>query len=96
MAASPHISEDDVREYEDALASNSEAMSRFGGRLAVMCKFVDAALPQLSGEQRKEVAVRFRQGIESLMSFTDDIAMPAEYHEALLAQTNVLLIALNR
>lgn len=96
MAAIPNISERDTREYKDALVSNTEALSRFGGRLAVMCKFVDAALPQLSEEQRKEVAVHFRHGIESLMSVTDDIAMPAEYHEALLEQTNVLLTALNR
>ncbi|KHK55810.1 hypothetical protein PI87_12425 [Ralstonia sp. A12] len=91
-----NISSDDLSDLRDALTLNTRAMSSFGGRLAVLYKFVDAALPQLSVAQRAEAAWSLRQGIEDVMSIADDIALPAEYHAALLEQTNVLLTALER
>ncbi|HDR9504448.1 MULTISPECIES: hypothetical protein [Burkholderia cepacia complex] len=76
------------------VATNGEALSRFGGWLAVLYKFVDAALPQFTASQRADVARLLRQGIENIMSITDDVEMPAEYHTALLDQANILLAAL--
>ena len=84
----------EVEAYKQVIASNAQAISRFGGRLAVLYKFTTAVLPQLDATQRIEVARRLRAGIEDAISLTEDIALPDEYHEALLAQTNVLLTAL--
>ncbi|MEM5435846.1 hypothetical protein [Paraburkholderia diazotrophica] len=86
--------EDHLRVLKRTLETNANAISVFGGRLAVLYKFVDAVLPLLATSQRKEVTHRFRQGIEDALSFGDDLPLPAEYQEALLNQTNVLLIAL--
>ena len=62
----------------------------------VLGTFLDAALPQLTTLQRVEVARSFRQGIEDAMSHMDDVALPAEYHSALLERTNTILAALER
>lgn len=85
---------DSVEAYKQVIASNAQAISRFGGRLAVLYKFTTAVLSQLDATQRIEVARRLRAGVEDAISLTEDIALPDEYHEALLAQTNVLLTAL--
>ncbi|KHK49114.1 hypothetical protein PI87_27010 [Ralstonia sp. A12] len=85
---------ENVEAYKQVIASNAEAISRFGGRLAVLYKFTTAVLPQLDSTQRIEVARRLRAGVDDVMSLTDDIALPGEYHDALLAQTNILLTAL--
>ena len=76
--------------------SNGNAVARFGARLVVQYKFIDAVLPQLSAAQRKDVARLFRKGVEDVLSFTDDIAMPAEYHTELLHQVNLLLNSLEK
>lgn len=73
---------------------SSEAVSRFGARLAVLCKFVDAVLPQLTADQCRQIDLSFRQGVEDLISRTEDIVTPVTYHTTLLEQTNVLLIVL--
>jgi hypothetical protein len=78
----------------DQAESNASAVSRFGARLVVHCKFITAVLPHLSQEQCKQVIQVFRQGVEDAMALTDDVAMPAEYHTALLNETNLLLTAL--
>jgi hypothetical protein len=46
--------------------------------------------------QRVEVTRSFRQGIEEAMSLMDDVALPAEYHSALLELTKVILAALGQ
>ncbi|MEM5312509.1 hypothetical protein [Paraburkholderia sp. JHI869] len=79
--------------YKQVLASNAEAVSGFGGRLAVLYTFIDAALPHLSVSQRREIAYRFRQGVADVRSFGDDLILSAAYQEALLNKTSVLLIA---
>jgi hypothetical protein len=71
--------------------STSDAVSRFGGRLAVLHAFAEAVLPRLDAAQSAEVARRFRRVVEHIMSLTDDVAMPAGYHSAFLEQTNELL-----
>jgi len=76
------------------MSSSSEAVSRLGGRLTVLYQFVGAALPQLSAIQRIEISRCFRTGIEDVLSHTEDIVLPAEYHEALVEQTHILLSAL--
>jgi hypothetical protein len=80
----------------DLAMLNSKAVARIGGRMAVLCKFVDAVLPQLATTQCRDAARLFRQGVEDAMSLTDDAAMPAEYHAAFLEQANILLNALER
>jgi hypothetical protein len=76
--------------------SNSEAVLRFGARFVVLCKFVDAVLPQLSVRQRQRIVPLFRQGVEDVMSRTDDIIVPVTYYATLLEQTNILLDALEK
>lgn len=78
----------------DAESDYGEAVSRIGARMVVLCKFVDAVMPQLTPAQCREVGRLFRQGIEDAMSNTDDIEVPTTYHETLLQQTNVLIAAL--
>ncbi len=78
----------------NAVQENNEAVVRFGARLAVLCKFVDAVLPQLAAVQCQEIDLSFRRGIEELLSRTEDIVTPVEYHTTLMEQTNVMLAAL--
>ncbi|WP_426400812.1 hypothetical protein ACN9M1_27105 (plasmid) [Ralstonia sp. R-29] len=84
----------DAETYKRMIASNAEAISRFGGRLAVLYKFTTAVMSQLDPVQRMEIAKRLRAGVDDVLSLTDDIALPNEYHNALLEQTNILLNAL--
>lgn len=77
-----------------AVQQNSETVARFGARLAVLCKFVDAVLPQLAADQCVQVDLSFRRGIEELLSRTEDIVTPPTYHSTLMEQTNVMLEAL--
>lgn len=62
----------------------------------VLGKFHDAVLPHLTPLQRVDVIRSFRLGIEDAMSRMDDVALPAEYHSALLELTNSILAALSR
>lgn len=73
---------------------NSEAVARFGARLAVLCKFVDAVLPHLAPDQCLKIDSSFRRGIEELLSRTEDIVTPLGYHTTLMEQTDVMLEAL--
>ena len=81
---------------EDRMRESGDALSRVGARMVVLCKFVDAVLPELSKSQCKQIARSFREGIEDLLSRTDDIAVPRAYHTTLLEQINVLLTAIER
>jgi hypothetical protein len=85
-----------LHRLEGQFESNAGAISRIGARMVVLCKFVEAVLPQLNAVQSGEIRRRFRQGVEEAMSLTDDVALPGAYQTTLLEQTNVLLIALER
>jgi hypothetical protein len=71
-------------------------MGVLGARAMVMGKFIDAVLPHLTTLQRAEVTRSFRQGIEEALSLMDDVALPAEYHSALLELTNAILATLGQ
>ena len=62
----------------------------------VLGKFLEAALPELTSLQRVEITRSFREGIEDALALMDDVALPAEYHSALLELTNSILAALSR
>jgi hypothetical protein len=96
LIEAPHPSPADelLKSVELLAESNGQAVMRFGARMVVFCKFVEAVLPQLSAAQRATVIKQFRQGVEEVLSCTDDVAVPAAYHATLLEQTNVLLTAL--
>lgn len=81
-------------EAASAAQLSSDAVARFGARLAVLCKFVDAVLPQLAADQCKQIDSSFRQGIDELLSRTEDIVTPVAYHTTLMEQANVMLAAL--
>lgn len=76
------------------VTANTRTVSMLGARAMVLGKFLDAALPQLTTLQRAEVTRSFRQGIEDVMLYMDDVPLPAEYHSALLELTNAILAAL--
>lgn len=80
----------------DRIRECDEALARIGARMVVLCKFVDAVLPQLRQTQCRQIARTFREGIEDVLSRTDDIAVPRAYHTTLLEQINVLLTAIER
>jgi hypothetical protein len=71
-------------------------MGALGARAMVLGKILEAVLPHLTTLQRVEVTRSFRQGIEEAMSLMDDVALPAEYHSALLELTKVILAALGQ
>ncbi|MGU7775727.1 hypothetical protein ACV229_36955 [Burkholderia sp. MR1-5-21] len=81
-------------EWASDLEVNVEVVSRIGARMVVLCKFVDAVLPQLNAAQCREIERLFRHGVEDAMSYADDIPLLGTYQRTLLEQTNVLLIAL--
>jgi hypothetical protein len=62
----------------------------------VLGKFLEAALPHLTTLQRVEITRSFRHGIEDAMAQMDDVALPAEYHSALLELTNAILAELSQ
>ncbi|KAK42497.1 MULTISPECIES: hypothetical protein [Burkholderiaceae] len=76
--------------------SNTQSLSRLGARSVVLEKFVEAVLPQLTWLQRSEVTHKFREGVEDVLSFMDDVTLPGEYHSALLQLVNELLGKLER
>ncbi|QCP54777.1 hypothetical protein FAZ95_38665 [Trinickia violacea] len=93
-SSQPDRAEQILKSVERLTESNGQAALRFGARMLVLCQFVDAVLPQLSIAQRTAVTTQFRRGVETVLSFTDDVALPAAYYATLLEQTNVLLTAL--
>lgn len=80
----------------ELMAANTKQMGVLGARAMVMGKFIDAVLPHLTTLQRAEVTRSFRQGIEEALSLMDDVALPAEYHSALLELTNAILATLGQ
>lgn len=79
---------------QDFAVSSSRAASRFGAELVVHYSFIDAVVPTLTAQQRRQVAQAFRWQIEQVMAQTDDMPMPPEYHAALLSRVNDLLRSL--
>jgi hypothetical protein len=89
---------DDIASGLDCLAEltaiNSKKIAELGARAVVFSKFNDAVLPQLTTRQRAAISRSFREGIEDAMAAADDVALPAEYHSALLELTNAILTVL--
>ncbi len=75
-------------------SSNSEAVSNFGARLVVFSRFFSSVLPLLTPDQCRDTLDAFRISIEEAMAATDDVPMPAEYHDTLLDYTNRVLAVL--
>jgi hypothetical protein len=87
---------DSLGKMSQVVAANTQAVSLFGARAMVFGKFFDAVLPHLTTLQRIEITMSFRQGIESTLSATDNVALPADYRSALLRLTNAILAALGQ
>lgn len=87
---------DALSKLRNVVTANTKTVSLLGARAIVLGKFFDAALPHLTTLQRIEVTRSFRQGIEDTLSLMDDVAVPAEYHSALLELTNAILAALGQ
>ena len=79
----------------ELVSANTKTMSVLGARAMVPETFLDAALPRLTTLERVEITRSFRQGIEDAISCMDDVALPVEYHSALLGLTNTILAALD-
>jgi hypothetical protein len=94
--ALPPRFQDLQKSLKDLLASNGSVLSRYGAQLTVQYRFIDAILPLLTGPQCAEAVRLFREGVEDAMSYTDDVAVPTEYQEAFLLQTNLLLMDLEK
>jgi hypothetical protein len=77
-------------------AANTKKMGILGAQVMVLGKFLEVVMPHLTTSQRAEVTRSFRHGIEEVMSLMDDVALPAEYHSALLERTNAILAALGQ
>ena len=76
--------------------ANTKSIAILGARAMVLGTFFDVVLPHLNTSQRAQVTHSFRQGIEDVMSLMDDIALPGEYHSALLGLTNEIVAALSK
>jgi hypothetical protein len=77
-------------------AANSKQVAVLGARSMVWSVFGAAVLPHLTAIQRVAISDSFREGIEDGMALMDDVALPAEYHSALLVLTNAILADLSR
>lgn len=62
----------------------------------VLGKFLNVALSHLTTLQCAEIICSFRMGIEDAMSLMDDVALPGEYHSALLGLTKDIVVALSK
>jgi hypothetical protein len=87
---------DALGKMSEVVTANTKAVSFLGARTMVLGKFLEAALPHLTPLQRVEITRSFREGIEDALSLMDDVALPAEYHSALLELTNSILAALSQ
>jgi hypothetical protein len=83
--------EDILSRLANVVALNGSAVCRIGANLIVQCKFIEATLPYLNEIQRREIKNKFKLGMDYVMSYTDDISMPEEYHSSLTEQSNFLL-----
>jgi hypothetical protein len=87
---------DSLGKMSAVVTANTKTVSFFGARAMVFGRFFDAVLPHLTTLQRIEITRSFRQGIEDTLSAMDDVALPADYHSALLELTNTILAALGQ
>jgi hypothetical protein len=67
-----------------------------GARLAVVGELLVSILMHLPTTTRADIVEFFRDGIEDLMSLSDDRILPQQYHSALLTEINRYLNALRR
>ncbi|MGF6779233.1 hypothetical protein [Paraburkholderia sp. GAS334] len=78
-------------QMSQVVTANTKKIGILAARAMVLGKFFDMVLPQLTASQCVEISQSFRGGIEDAMSLMDDVALPGEYHSALLELTNVIL-----
>ncbi|MGF7000514.1 hypothetical protein [Paraburkholderia sp. GAS32] len=71
--------------------SSGAVVSRLGARSIVLSKLADAVVPLLTRAQRDEAIISFKIAIEDVMAAMDDTILPADYHSALLVETNLCL-----
>ena len=85
-----------LEEIAGLMVANTTKMGVLCARAMVLATFLKVVLPHLTTLQRAEVTRPFRQGIEEAVSSMDDLALPAEYHFALLELTNAILASLGQ
>lgn len=82
----------------DSLSTLSKATGmsvvQHGARLAVMGELLVSILMHLPASVQTDIAGTFRDRIEELMSLSDDMSLPKQYHSALLTEVNRYLNAL--
>jgi len=85
---------DVLNQMSELVTANTKTIGVLGARAIVLGKFFNAVLPHLTTAQCVEVTKSFRKGVEDAMSLMDDVALPAEYHSALLKIINSILAGL--
>jgi hypothetical protein len=78
----------------ELIADSSTKIAVLGARALVLGQFHAAVWPYLTAQQRVVISQSFREGIEDAMASMDDVALPAEFHSALLELTNTILVTL--
>lgn len=73
---------------------NTQIISVIGARVIVLTTFLDAVLPYLTTSQSVMIGNSFRQGMDQVLSLTDDVRVPPEHQAALLEMTGSILEAL--
>jgi hypothetical protein len=83
--------DDVLGQVVELMAANTNKVGVPGEQAMVLGKFLEAVLPHLTTLQRIEGVTRsFRRGIEEALSWMHDVALPVEYHSALLELTNTV------
>jgi hypothetical protein len=93
--AGPKPLESLLQQLADQVTSHENTVARFGARLVVQRKFIDAVLPALNLEKCQDVRRHFKQHVEDALARTDDVPMPREYLATFLSETNALLAILD-
>lgn len=66
-------------------------MVQYGARLLVIRELLGALAAGLPPAAQAGVERRFRVRVDQLLALTDDRALPAEFHDTLLAEINYYL-----
>lgn len=84
----------------DAIATlsqtNGMSVVQHGARLAVIGELLVSLLVHMPASMRADIVKSFRQRVEGLMSLSDDMRLPGEFHAALLTEVNRYLNALQK
>ncbi|GLC92527.1 hypothetical protein Tamer19_19350 [Cupriavidus sp. TA19] len=74
-----------------SLKTQGDAMVQYGARLLVIRELLGALAAGLPPAAQAGVERRFRVRVDQLLALTDDRALPAEFHDTLLAEINYYL-----